>query len=207
MNKTPIIAIDIDDVLADSTDVLRVFVNDKRGLELQRHHYQAKTGIYWGHYEKIWENHDVDGDGIIDEFHASYAENQSHVPSIEGSVDVLKSLHGKFKLIAISSRSADMQKATEKWITEVFHGQIDEVLCIGHGRYAKMSKGEACKRAGATYLIDDNIEHCNSAHRFGVIPILFGDYGWHNHHQKDDNFIHCKDWYEVAEYLHGETTR
>lgn len=207
MAKKPIIAVDIDDVLADSTDVLRLIVNKKHGRELQKHHYHVKTGTYWGHYEKIWENHDINGDGIIDEFHKAYSIDQSHVPAIDGAVGVLAQLHKSYDLVAISSRLSSMQKATERWIQEVFDNQFDSVVCIDHGKRSKTTKGQACKEIGASILIDDNIGHCEDALRHKVQPILFGDYGWHDDDQIHDGFIHCKNWQEVAEYFQSEASK
>lgn len=207
MPKKPIIAIDIDDVLADTTDVLRIFVNNKHKRNLQSHHYHVKTGIYWGHYEKVWENHDINGDGIIDEFHASYVSDQSHVPAITGAVESLQEMHKNFQLIAISSRSTEMQDATERWLKDRFNSQFDSVICIGHGKKSKITKGQACKNLGARYLIDDNIGHCEDALKHNVQPVLFGDYGWHDSNQIRDNYIHCKNWQEVVEYFQNESTK
>lgn len=207
MRKKPVIAIDIDDVLADSTEVVRLFVNEKHGRNLQRHHYNVKTGVYWQHYEKIWEQHDINGDGILDEFHATYVLDQSHVPAVEGATHALEELHKTYRLVAISSRSDEMQNATGRWLADTFGGQFDSVVCLGHGTKSKASKGQACKEVGASFLIDDNIGHCNDALDHGVQPILFGDYGWHDDDLIKDDFIHCKNWQEVTEYFKHATKR
>ncbi len=197
------IAIDIDDVLADSTDALRVFVNQKHGRSLQRYHYMIKTGTYWGYYESVWEQHDINGDGIIDEFHAQYATDQSHVLPIAGAVEALLVLSEAYRLIAISSRASDQQQATERWIKQRFGDVFSSVACIDTQKNKTLTKGEACKIAGARYLIDDNIEHCKSAKEYQVQPILFGNYGWHDDSQLTDGVIRCKDWTAVLEYFNG----
>lgn len=199
--KKQVIAVDIDDVLANSTDTLRLFVNEKRGVALEKHHYRVKTGVYWGYYKAVWNSHDIDGDGIIDEFHDQYAIDQSHVPPIEGAFEALASLSEQFRLIAISARSASQQAATERWLDDKFDGLFESISCIDTLNNPDLTKGEACRIAGASYLIDDSTEHCKSALDRGVQAVLFGDYGWHDENDMPDGLVRCLDWNSVLEYF------
>ena len=51
----PIIAVDIDDVLADSTDALRRVINERLGVNLTPEDYLIKED-YWDHYEEVWHH-------------------------------------------------------------------------------------------------------------------------------------------------------
>lgn len=197
------IAIDIDDVLADSTDLLRRFVNERHAVSLQEHHYRVK-GPYWGYYEMVWRNHDINGDGIMDEFHKVYAFDQSGVAPINGAAEALARLKGRFRLIAISARAAEQQLATERWLSDKFENVFEAVSCLDVHRNPGLSKGEACRIAGAEYLIDDNIDHCKSALDRQIQGILFGDYGWHDDSLMPDGVVRCRDWYAVLEYFDGQ---
>lgn len=202
MIKQPrqIIAVDIDDVLANSTDTLRKFVNSKRGVSLSPKDYNVKTGIYWGYYEHVWKMHDIDGDGIIDEFHSQYVIDQSHVDPIEGAQEALTVLSQQYSLLALSSGSFNQQQATERWLSNIFGDIFASVSCIDSRKNTQLSKGEACKIAGAEFLIDDNVEHLKHALEFGVHPILFGDYGW-QFYNSDSIFTHCRNWNQVLKFF------
>jgi hypothetical protein len=63
------LAIDIDDVLANSTDALRLFVNLKRGVDLTEEHYKIEAE-YWGYYESVWAQHGIDKTDLMREFHS-----------------------------------------------------------------------------------------------------------------------------------------
>jgi hypothetical protein len=62
-----------------------------------------------------------------------------------------------------------------------------------------MTKGQICKKLGASYLIDDNVGHCEKAIEEGVSAVLFGEYGWHG--DAPDKLVRCKDWPAVLEYF------
>lgn len=198
-----IIAVDIDDVLAASTDAVRKFVNERYSLDLQESHYQIKAE-YWGYYEAVWDQHDLNGDGILDEFHAQYVINQSNIDSIKGAVEVLTELANRYRLVAVSSRRQEMQPETERWIRHTFGDVFEVVRCIS-SRDTKIDKGEACFELGASFLIDDNVQHCISAKQQGIQPILFGEYGWQHEQEIPIDLVRCMNWCEVSEYFHGKS--
>lgn len=199
----PTIATDIDDVLADSTEALRLYVNARHAVELQPHHYRIKAE-YWGYYESVWRNHDIDGDGIIDDFHGTISTDQTHVRPVDGSVEALNLLSNKYRLVAISSRLADQKNATKQWLDTHFQGVFDAVECLGSRQGRSTTKGEACAKHGAGLLIDDNVEHCRSAVDSGIKAILFGEYGWQDEALLPDNVVRCPDWSTVMEVLGAE---
>ncbi|MEO8862959.1 MAG: hypothetical protein ABI354_01415 [Candidatus Saccharimonadales bacterium] len=198
----PKIALDIDDVLANSTETIRLFVNKLRGTSLERHHYSIKAP-YRSYYETVWSAHDIDGDGIIDEYYHKLIIDQSHVETIMGASDAIGSLINLgYRLVAVSSRSSDQQVATEKWIKGMFGDVFDTVICLDSWRN-NITKGEICRSLGANYLIDDNVEHCKSALDYGVQPILFGEYGWQTGELVPEEVARCPDWESVLGYFNG----
>lgn len=54
--KRQIIAIDVDDVIADSTEVTRLVVNKNLGIDLQVEHYRV-PGDFNNYYEDVWRAH------------------------------------------------------------------------------------------------------------------------------------------------------
>ena len=153
--KKQTIAIDIDDVLADSTEALRIEVNDRLQINLSPEHYKV-AGDYNRYYANIWKQH-----GIEDRI-----------------------------------KMADLE-ATDFWVDQHFPDTFDQILFTEESD--GKTKGQICRKYGASWLIDDNVEHAQSAVDAGVEIILFGDYGWH--HKAPPHFHRCRDWAQVLEYF------
>lgn len=197
-----LLVFDIDDVLADTTEALREFVNSEYGYSLQKHHYNIRSE-YWGYYEAVWSRHDINGDGILDKFHTKSAGGYIQIDPMTGSQSAVAELAERFDLAAVSSRSAIQQRQTELWIGKVYGGVFKEVRCID-SRHTGMSKGSVCDELGASYLVDDNTEHCKSAKQSGIVPILFGNYGWQDE-ATSQTYIRCINWQEVMEYFNASS--
>jgi 5'(3')-deoxyribonucleotidase len=193
------LAIDIDDVLANSTDALRLFVNLKRGVDLTEEHYKIEAE-YWGYYESVWAQHGIDKTDLMREFHSRLVKYQSDIRTVSGSVEGTKKLSRKYDLIPMTSRPKEMKDETENWLKEEFEPVFAEPpIFIGFGLNAKRTKGEVCEELGITYLIDDNVDHCKTAIARGIGAVLFGDYGWNR--RLPEGLVRCKNWQEVLEYF------
>ena len=196
-----IIAVDIDDVLADSTESMRQLVNDRLGVELTKDHYMVE-GEYWGYYERVWHTHGI-GDRVShDVLSEEMAIDQSHVPLLAGASFALTELSKSFKLALLTSRNESWKKATEEWVRSHF-GDLFEKVFFTRINGIKKTKGELCTEIGAKWLIDDNVEHCQSALASNVTAILFGQYGWHT--SVPSSIVKCRDWPSVLEYFDGQS--
>lgn len=193
-----LIAIDIDDVLANSTDSLRHFVNMERGVDLTEKHYRIEAA-YWGYYESVLEQHDIDAGSLIDDWHNGIAEGSSDIRPIKGAIEGVNALSKCYRLRPITSRPAVMRSETERWLQRYFSGLLSDAVYLGFLPDAAQTKGEACDQIGADYLIDDNIDHCKSAMARDVNAILFGNYGWHQ--EIPASLPNCRTWPEVTRFL------
>lgn len=193
-----VIALDIDDVLSDSMEAVRLEVNERLGVDLQPEHY-AIPGDYWGYYESVWAQHHLAiGFDDLDE----RSVKLRYAPII-GARLALEKLAQRYKLVAITSRKEDWRHMTLEWLDEHFPGVIDSVTFAGNKEHSVIrTKGEVCAELGAEWLIDDNVEHCLTARDHEVTPVLFGDYGWQ--HKVPDSLVRCKDWAGVLEYFDGQ---
>ena len=100
----------------------------------------------------------------------------------------------------VTARRKKREALTKQWIENTFEGmKIDVHFSEAHRDESKMTKGQICKTIGASYLIDDNVGHCESALSEGVTPLLFGEYGWHG--TVPDTITRCKDWPTVLDYF------
>lgn len=196
-----IIAIDIDDVLADTTDVLRQFVNDQTGSQLTPEDYLV-PGDYHRYYDRIWESHGIAKKINYEAFAQAMIRDQSAVPLLPGARAAIHHLSKKFHIVFITYRKSSWEMATKKWFKDYFAKDDVELHFTGHrDDEGYKTKGQLCRALGAEILIDDNPEHCLSALEEGIDALLFGSYGWSVNVPK--GLIRCKDWGSVLEYLNG----
>jgi 5'(3')-deoxyribonucleotidase len=197
----PIIAVDIDDVLAQGTESLRVEVNERLGVSLTTKHYSV-PGEYWGYYERVWEKNGLSGLISMEELNPRMVEDQSHIPPFKQAHEVLRKLAMRFQLVVVTARKAEWERATRYWLEVHFPHTFTNIYFAGR-RTEKQTKGDLCKELGAEWLIDDNVLHAQSALDCGTKVILFGNYGWHQKVNIHNDIIRCKDWDEVNEYFDG----
>ena len=199
MAQQKTIAIDIDDVIADGTESIRRLVNARFGVDLKEEHYRVK-GPYKGYYQRVWQEHGI---AELVDFGRLYDEmivDQSHVPVLAGAHDAIHALMQKYHIVFVTSRDIKWKEATHRWFRD-FLGLGDIKVHFVGNYYSGIThdKGELSRALGATLLIDDNPDHCQSALDAGVQAILFGDYGWHM--TIPEGIVQCSDWSAVLEYL------
>lgn len=194
------IAIDIDDVIADSTESLRIVTNKRTGSNLSKEHFKI-PGDYWGYYERVWQIHGIDKHISFEELDDEMIEDQSHVPLLPGASFALMELSKSFEVYLLTSRNKAWENATRQWLDDNGFKDFKELHFTESYKKSK-SKGEICSSLGISWLVDDNPEHCQSAVSHGVEAILFGEYGWH--HKSTEGLKRCKSWPEVLEYFNGK---
>lgn len=192
------IAVDIDDVLAGSTDALRVLVNQRKGVDLTLEDYRI-PGDYRGYYEFVWERNGISKGLSMDDFHTEMIRDQSHIMPIEQAVAGVQRLGQRYELVALTSRDPALKPGTQDWLTEHCEAIFNEVFYVGVGSDIPKTKGDICREQRIDWLIDDNIDHCKSALDNNIGAVLFGQYGWHQN--VPANLAHCKNWQEVMEYF------
>ena len=201
MNKR-CIAIDIDDVIADSTESVRLLANKRTGSNLTKDHYRI-PGEYWGYYERVWREHGLQDKVSFLNLDNDMAVDQLHVPLLAGAEFGVSVLLQKEEVILMTSRDPSWELATERWIKHHFGNKCPKIYFAKNHKYSsEKTKGELCLELGVNWLIDDNVEHCLSAVKVGVGAVLFGEYGWHQN--KPNELVHCKDWPAVIEFFNGK---
>lgn len=203
MSKKDIIAIDIDDVVANTTEALRLLVNERTGVKLTTEHYSVADDNYWGYYERIWLAHGLDDKIKYSDFAQEMEIDQSHVPLIVGVDTAINELAKRYHIILITARNKTWEKATRSWFKQHLHkNDIELYFCENHKDSKAKTKGELCRDLGVSLLIDDNPNHCQSALDHGVGAILFGEYGWQG--VIPNGVMRCRDWSSVTLYLMGD---
>jgi 5'(3')-deoxyribonucleotidase len=195
-----IIAVDLDDVLADSAHGFVEFSNKRWGTRLHPDDYDEHWAEMWGIDQKEAEDRSL-------EFHGSGAiSNFLHK---EESVAVLKLLAERYKLVITTSRRRDVANETMAWLERHYKDVFSEVYFAGI--WDKKSKNrhmatklDLCVEVGADYLIDDQPKHCNAVAGQGITPLLFGDYSWNRDANVVNGVIRVKSWQDVLEFFENE---
>jgi uncharacterized HAD superfamily protein len=199
-NKTTI-AVDIDDVIADQIESVRMFHNKHYGTRHKKADYQI-TAPYWGYWESVWEV--GRGEGAQRVAHYERSDALTTQKTVKGALEAMKKLKKNFNLVVVTSRSNQNAPKTLSWLAAHFPDVFDDVRFTSMwGDKASIVKAKLCKQIGAGYLVDDNLQHCKLAAEEGIQPLLFGDYGW-NSGPTPKEVIRVKNWQEVLEYFDGK---
>lgn len=200
----PIVAVDIDDVLAESAQAFVEYSNTKWGTNLTVEDYDED-------WAKVWKvTHEEAKPRVEVYFHEApvltHKAYDAHV--------TLNALKQWYDLIVVTSRRTGLKGDTLEWIQREFPGVFlnDKIYFAGiwdnfTPNSIHQTKGELLKSLGATYHIDDQPKHCTSALEQGITPLLFGDYSWNRSVELPEGITRVKNWQEVMEYFNAERQR
>lgn len=197
----PRIAIDIDEVLAHTTDSVRLFVNQKYGVGLTPEHYLI-PGEYVGYYQHVWQTNGLPYETIHSEYVTAMLTND--VPTIQavpGAAAGVELLAQSFDLYPVSSRWVNLQDITTQWLADTIPALQNAPILLGSTTKNDLhkTKGQICRENGYSYLIEDNPQYCQDAIDQGVTAILFGEYGWQE--TIPPGAVRCKTWSDVIDYF------
>ncbi|MCL1876703.1 hypothetical protein FWF74_01575 [Candidatus Saccharibacteria bacterium] len=193
----PIIAVDIDDVLSRTANTATQFLREKKNIVMDCEHTTESWISMFGPDQSLT---------VFTEFcEAGYPSMFEVVP---GSYEALQKLKPNFELVILTSRQTFLRDVTLNWLEKYFADTFDKIYFAGiydsdeelHIKH-KMTKTDRLREISASYLIDDQPKHVNSAAETGVECLLFGDYGWNRNADIHKNVTRAKDWEAVAEYF------
>ena len=195
----PTIAVDIDDVLAAEKEAMRLFVNQRYGLDLKEADFNIEAP-YWGYWEAAQGIDQKEGRKRYEAFLESGVKAKLNV--LRGATDAIKKLEQDYELVIVTSRDDSLMDLTEHWLEDNFPSIFNgvEFVHVWTGD-KKANKATICKKIGAQYLIDDNLEHCEQAAEVGIKALLFGDYGWNRGEKLPKGGIRANDWQAVSNYF------
>ena len=196
------IAIDIDDVVAMTTEAVRIWANRETGVVLQPEDYFLTEGGYWNYYEAVWERHGIADKLSFGDFLDNMDKDQSHIAALHDARRVIAQLKKTYDVVFITARRLVHKDSTRQWLDATIDATIPLYLSQNpFANEAAQSKGEICAELGVDILIDDNVDNCQSALQYGVEAILFGNYGWNAEPPAD--VLRCVSWRDVEELLDG----
>jgi len=118
----------------------------------------------------------------------------------------LQELGRYYRIIALTSRLAELKSPTKRWLKNNFGEVVEELHHTGfydsdptNGLYR--TKAEQVKALGAKYFIDDQVKHVNAAAKLGVQALLFGDYHYQVNQKLHPKVVRVKNWREASRHL------
>lgn len=196
----PVIAVDIDDVIAGHAEMFVEFSNTKYGTNLTVHNYRD-------HWAELWDVEPKETERRVAEFHGSGRIASCKI--IEGSHEALNELKKRFTLILLTARRDSVNQLTREWIDTHYPHTFDDLIFAGFfDDLSKdglaMTKAELARNIRAQYLIDDQFKHIKATAEIGIQGILFGEYGWNKIDTLPPNVTRARNWEEVLKYFEGK---
>ena len=204
MSTRPVIAVDVDEVLANNAKGFTDFSNQRWGTTLVPTDYTED-------WVKMWQIDGAEADMRAETFFKSNAMlYYDHDPT---ALEVLQKLRQSYDLIIVTARRLETKGDTLLWIRERFPGIFidDKIFFAGFWDKTKVdstaahakNKGELLKELGADYLIDDQLKHCIGAGEQGIPAVLFGNYPWNKADALPSSVTRVDGWSEVLEYFNA----
>ena len=197
MSEKPIIAVDIDDVIASNAESFVAYSNATFGTHLSVEDYHEHWSEMWGvdHPETLRRS---------DIFHES--GHMGTYGAVDGALEALTELKEKFHLVVLTSRRSSMRKLTQEWVDMQYPGIFSDVVFTSFfdvpaaGNVDK-TKAHLLREIGASYIIDDQVKHVLPAAEMGIPGLLFGNYPWNALPQLPENVTRVEDWNAVRVYF------
>lgn len=193
------IAIDCDDVLAESATGFIAFSNDRWGTNLTIDDYDE-------HWAEMWGVDSKEAERRATELHDS--SSMREYGHVGGAFDVLSRLAKKHHLVITTSRRLQMRGDTLAWIEEHFPGVFSSNAVYFAGIWDnikpdshRMTKAELINQVNADVLIDDQFKHCAAVAGSGRQAILFGEYKWNRVDSLPERVPRCTSWSEVEQEI------
>ena len=200
-NDKPIIAIDVDDVLAQFVPAFCVFAKEKWNENVTISNFTED----WRKIFKVKDDEIIKNRAI--EMFSNY-DFYDQIKIVPKANETLAYLSQKFSLVPVTSRVATTRDVTNNWLMRNFGDIFREIVFSGayesddnYEQRVNLSKGRICREIGAEFLIDDQPKHVNGAAENGVKSLLFGDYNWNRDAEISPNVTRIKNWLEVAKYF------
>lgn len=190
-----LVAIDLDDVLADTINAFIQFHNKKYGTTFVRNDFFS---YYW---EDIWGG--TREDAIRKFFEFTKTPYFETLPPVPGSQDGVAFLKRKHDLIVVTSRQHELTTHTKKWIKKHFNNIFRDIYITNHPHFARSgktkTKREVCDELGVQILIEDSIGYateCVTDDR----KIFLLNTPWNQDDTSHPNIYRVNSWKELIKH-------
>jgi len=192
-----IIAIDIDDVIIESSPRLTEYYNRKYGTHLTLDDMYSDDPKAWGVTDDAQAIERVEGYLVTDEFQS--------IPPLREAIASIHRLSRRHELHVITGRSLAIEVATTDMLRAYFPDIFRSIVFTSMYSHDKRDKADVCQELGANLLIEDHLGHALPVARSGTNVLLFGDYPWNRAEELPSNIRRVKNWAAVEEYVHAQS--
>ncbi len=196
MSTRPIIAVDMDDVLAHHVEAFIGWSNTKYGTTFTLEDYND-------HWSQLWSIDHEESEKRAVLFHQE-RQHRLFQPR-KDALEVLHYLKKHYDLVIITARRRETINDSHEWLETHFPDIFKDVRFVPIWEDDRnATKLAICKEIGATYLIDDMVRHINLAAEGGVTALWFGDYKWNQNEKAVSGVVKAKDWQAVRDFFENE---
>lgn len=191
-----IIAVDIDEVIAETLPAFLLYYNVKHQTAYVAEDFETSD---WGERLNLTTQ-------SLDKEIGSFIKSPfySSLVPVTDSFAVLKSLRESNSLHAVTSRWGELKETTSSWLSCYFP-QIFEQVHFSKTSHANVSQGDAsnksdiCRSIGASFLVEDCPKHAADCSANGISVILY-DRPW-NKNFSGRGVFRVASWESVKEHL------
>lgn len=196
----PIIAIDIDEVLAEYATEFVKFSNERWGTHLTVEDYSENWSQVW----QITHNETMERSKHI------YKPDEGvygRLAPVIGADEALRKLREEFDIVLVTSRPLLVEQETRAWLEQHYSSLVTDIYFAGmyDGDVTDYSflrtKSSVYSQIKPKFVIDDQPKHCLAAADLGIHAILFGNYPWNQDVNDSSLITRCHDWNEVLHHI------
>lgn len=193
----PVLAVDIDEVLAPFVEELARHHNNLHQTELELKHFFSYD--FW----HVWGGTRDEAIAKVRYFHDSGAS--SDVKPFPEALAALRQIKNQYDLQIVTSRQLEYEELTRRWLERNFAGVFSAAHFGNHYQeditIKPTNKSDLCKSIGANWLVDDSLVYARECAGKGIKVLLFGDYPWNQADELPEGVTRVKDWDEVLKVL------
>jgi 5'(3')-deoxyribonucleotidase len=165
MKKT--IAVDLDDVLANTTDHLREYYNHRFGtdIKLEDHKTYMLNDLWNCSMQKTI-------DIIYDFLESDYGKSIIPFAGSQYAIDILDK---KYDLIILTSRPLDFSDLTASWVNKYFPNKFKEIVItnkMAKNKLPSREKCDICVEKKIDIMIEDNLHYAMQNANYNVMTYL-----------------------------------
>ncbi|MBI4155789.1 MAG: hypothetical protein HY507_00980 [Candidatus Zambryskibacteria bacterium] len=187
-----IIGFDLDDVLLNFQDTMRVYHNET---------YGTKDTLEDSRVWNLWERWNCTPEESVRRL-KEFFEHPSHynVVPLPGSVEAVQELKKNHTLVIVSAKPENLKQRTFEWLDKYFPNSFAKVIFTRpHYDPNKRKKSEVCKELGIEVFIEDAPHNAEDVASAGI-PVLLFDWPW-NQVPLPERVTRVFSWPEIIERL------
>lgn len=187
-----LIAVDIDQVLADTLKIYLQYHNTK---------YFTRFAEEDCHSLNWWEVFGISEEEFMSDYEKFMEEGwNAKIKPVIGSQKGVDALSAKHKLIAITARPTIIAPSTERWMKMYYPGKFQKVYYTRRTLLAAEveSKHDICIKTGADMLIDDSYEYAKKCADNGLKTLLY-TWPWNRNYKLPPFIERVHSWKEILQ--------